>query len=113
MKVSSNGNVGKVEIAAYGNDLVSLSGTALLAEVSDRLGLTGALSRALADTRERRGDHDVGRVLRDPGLALTAAEPLDLRPLTYLGRRRSRGSPRGLHMSRAQGARGVEPDLGS
>ncbi|MDQ3643464.1 MAG: transposase, partial [Actinomycetota bacterium] len=44
LQVSSNGCVGKVEIAADGDGLVSRSGTALLAELADRLGLTRALS---------------------------------------------------------------------
>jgi hypothetical protein len=70
--MSANGRVRKVEIAADGDGLVSRSGTALLGELSDRLGLTVALSRALADTRERAGGHDPGRVLRD--LALTLAD---------------------------------------
>jgi hypothetical protein len=38
---------------------------ALLVELADRAGLTGALSEALAATRERRSAHDPGRVLRD------------------------------------------------
>ncbi|MDQ4072490.1 MAG: IS1380 family transposase [Actinomycetota bacterium] len=72
MKVSANGRVAKVEIAADGDGLVSRSGTALLAELCDRLGLTDALCEALADTRERAGGHDPGRVLRD--IALTLAD---------------------------------------
>jgi len=62
----------KVEIAADGDGLVSRSGTALIAELTDRLGLTSALSGAFAETRERAGGHDRGRVLRD--LALTLAD---------------------------------------
>jgi len=50
--------------------LVSRSGTALIAELTDRLGLTSALSEAFADTRERPGSHDRGRVLRDLALSL-------------------------------------------
>ncbi len=70
MQVSSNDRVGKVEIAADGDGLVSRAGTALLAELSDRLGLTKALSEALADTRERFGGHDPGHVVRDLALTL-------------------------------------------
>jgi hypothetical protein len=70
LKVSANGRTQKVEIAADGDGLVSRSGTALVAELSDRLGLTAALSEALADTRERAGGHDRGRVLRDLALSL-------------------------------------------
>lgn len=72
MRVTQNGCVEKVEIVADGVGLVSRSGTALIAGLSDRLGLTSALSEAFADTRERTGGHDRGRVLRD--LALTLAD---------------------------------------
>ena len=71
LQVSSNDRVGKVEIAADGEGLVSRAGTALLAELSDRLGLTRALSELLGDTRERRGGHDPGHVLRDLALTLS------------------------------------------
>ena len=72
MRVPQSDRVAKVEIAADGEGLVSRSGTALIAELSDRLGLTDGFSRALAPTRERSGGHDRGRVLRD--LALTLAD---------------------------------------
>ncbi len=70
MRVPQNDRVGKVEIAADGEGLVSRSGTALVAELADRLGLTDGFSAALASTRERAGGHDRGRVLRDLALAL-------------------------------------------
>jgi hypothetical protein len=50
--------------------LVSHAGAGLLAEAADRLGLTAALSEALGGTRERRGRHDPGRVLRDLAVML-------------------------------------------
>src|SRR3954453_6880332 len=50
--------------------LVSHAGAALLAEAADRLGLTDALSAALAPIRERRGRHDPGRVVRDLAVLL-------------------------------------------
>jgi len=59
-----------VEVTADGEGLVSRAGTALLAELADRTGLTTALSEALRDTRERRSRHDPGRVLRDLALTL-------------------------------------------
>jgi len=59
-----------VEVTADGEGLVSHAGTALLAELSDRLGLTKALSQALAATRERRSAHDPGHVVRDLALTL-------------------------------------------
>ena len=43
---------------------------ALLVELADRVGLTGAMSEALAGTRERRSAHDPGRVLRDVAVML-------------------------------------------
>jgi hypothetical protein len=59
-----------VEVTADGEGLVSHAGAALLVELADRAGLTGALSDALADTRERRSAHDPGRVLRDVAVML-------------------------------------------
>ena len=59
-----------VDVVPDGDGLVSHAGAALLAEAADRLGLTGALSRALAGMRERRGRHDPGRVVRDLAVML-------------------------------------------
>lgn len=55
----------KVEVTADGEGLVSHAGAFLLSELADRLGLTKALSAAMAPTRERRSAHDPGVVLRD------------------------------------------------
>src|ERR1039457_864511 len=63
---------GKVDVRADGIGLSSRAGTALLALMADRLGLTDGLSMVLAGTRERRGGHDPGRVLCD--LAVMAAD---------------------------------------
>ncbi len=62
--------LGTVEVTADGEGLLSHAGAALLVELSDRAGLTGALSQALAATRERRSAHDPGRVLRDVAVML-------------------------------------------
>lgn len=59
-----------VEVTADGEGLVSHAGVALLVELADRVGLTGALSEALAGSRERRSAHDRGRVLRDVAVML-------------------------------------------
>src|SRR5512132_3679046 len=59
-----------VEVTADGEGVVSHAGAALLVELSDRVGLTGELSGALAPTRERRSAHDPGRVLRDVAVML-------------------------------------------
>lgn len=60
----------RVEVTADGEGLVSHAGTALITELADRVGLTAALSRAMAPTRERRSAHDPGRVLRDLAVML-------------------------------------------
>jgi Transposase DDE domain group 1 len=68
--VKPKARLGTVEVTADGEGLVSHAGTALLAELADRSGLTDALSRALASTRERRSAHDPGRVLVDVAVML-------------------------------------------
>jgi hypothetical protein len=60
-----------VEVTADGAGLVSHAGTALLAQVADRVGLTGALSLGLAPIKQRRRGHDPGRVIRDLAVMLT------------------------------------------
>jgi hypothetical protein len=59
-----------VEVTADGEGLVSRAGVALLVELADRVGLTGALSNAMAGARERRSAHDPGRVIRDVAVML-------------------------------------------
>jgi Transposase DDE domain group 1 len=68
--VNPTARVGTVEVTADGEGLVSHAGAALLVELADRAGLTGALSDAMAPTRERRSAHDPGRVLRDVAVML-------------------------------------------
>jgi Transposase DDE domain group 1 len=68
--VKGTAALGTVEVTADGEGLVSHAGVALLVELADRAGLTGALSAALAITRERRSAHDPGRVLRDVAVML-------------------------------------------
>jgi hypothetical protein len=65
LKVKPRTSQAKVEVTADGEGLVSHAGTALLAELADRTGLTQALRDAMAPTRQRRSTHDPGRVLRD------------------------------------------------
>src|SRR4051812_47824934 len=57
-----------VEVTADGAGLVSHAGSAVLAQVADKLGLTKALSLWLGALKRRRGGHDPGRVIR--GLAV-------------------------------------------
>jgi Transposase DDE domain group 1 len=70
LKVKRTSRLGTVEVTADGEGLVSHAGVALLAELADRVGLTAAMSGALAPTRERRCRHDPGRVVRDLALML-------------------------------------------
>jgi hypothetical protein len=70
LRVKPTRRLETVDVSADGEGLVSHAGVALLAELADRSRLTGALSRALAPTRERRSRHDPGRVVRDLALML-------------------------------------------
>jgi hypothetical protein len=64
-KVNAKATGRTVEVTADGDGLVSHAGAFWLTELADRLGLTAALSEAMAPTRCRRSAHDPGRVLRD------------------------------------------------
>jgi Transposase DDE domain group 1 len=55
---------------ADGAGLVSHAGTALVAQVADKVGLTSALSARLAAVKQRRRGHDPGRVIRDLAVML-------------------------------------------
>ena len=72
MPVKASSSLGRLQVVADAEGLTSRAGTALVAGVADRVGLTAGLSNALAGLRERRSRHDPGRVLRD--LALTLAD---------------------------------------
>ena len=72
MRVKPNSAIESVQVVADAEGLTSRAGTALVAAVADRVGLTAALSEALGGLRERRSRHDPGRVVRD--LALTLAD---------------------------------------
>lgn len=63
--VKREGLIDKLVIKADGTGQVSHAGGALVAGVADRVGLTRALSAAMAPTRRRRSAHDPGVVLRD------------------------------------------------
>lgn len=69
-KVKTQTTAQTVEVRADGEGLVSHSGAYLLVELADRLGLTAALSEAMAPTRERRSAHDPGIVLRNLAVAI-------------------------------------------
>ena len=63
-------SVRTVDVQADGKGLSSRAGTALVALVADRVGLTGGLCDALGGTRERRSAHDPGRVFCDLAVML-------------------------------------------
>ena len=88
MKVQRDGRNFTVKVTADGAGLVSHAGSALLAQVADKTGLTRALSRQLAGLRQRRGGHDPGRVIRD--LAVMLADGGDC--LADLGAVRDQGA---------------------
>jgi hypothetical protein len=52
---------------------VNHAGARLLSDVADEIGLTSGLSAAMAPTKQRRGGHDRGEVLRD--LAVLRNQP--------------------------------------
>jgi Transposase DDE domain group 1 len=70
LKVMRDGRPVTVEVTADGAGLISHAGSALLAQVADRLGLTRALSLRLAGLKQRRRGHDPGRVIRDLAVML-------------------------------------------
>jgi hypothetical protein len=65
-----DGRLVTVEVMSEGAGLVSHAGSALLAQVADKLGLTRGLSLRLAAIKQRRGGHDSGRVIRDVAVML-------------------------------------------
>ena len=70
MKVMHAGRQITVNVAADGDGLVSHAGSALLAQVADKTGLTRALSLAVGEPGLRAGSHDRGRVIRDLAVML-------------------------------------------
>ncbi len=63
--VKAQTSPGKLVVTADGDGVVSHAGSTLLVGLADQVGLTGALSAAMAPTRERVSAHDPGVVLRD------------------------------------------------
>jgi len=70
LKVTHDGRQVTVEVTSDGDGLVSHAGSALLARVADKTGLTRALSMALSEPGLRAGSHDRGRVIRDLAVML-------------------------------------------
>jgi hypothetical protein len=70
MPVKASSSIERLQVVADAEGLTSRAGTALVAGVADRIGLTAGFSEALAGLRERRSRHDPGRVVRDLALSL-------------------------------------------
>ncbi len=70
MPVTAISSLERLQVVADAQGLTSRAGTALLAGVADRVGLTAGLSDALEGLRVRRSQHDPGRVVRDLALSL-------------------------------------------
>ena len=70
MKVMRDGRQVTVEVTADGSGLVSHAGSALFAQVADKVGLTRSLSLRLGQLKQRRRGHDPGRVIRDLAVML-------------------------------------------
>jgi hypothetical protein len=70
LKVTHDGRWITVDVTPDGDGLVSHAGTALLAQVADKVGLRRALSIELAVLKSRRSGHDLGRVVRDLAVML-------------------------------------------
>jgi hypothetical protein len=68
--VMRDGRPVTVDVTADGTGLVSHAGSALIARVADKLGLTAGLSLRLAVLKQRRRGHDPGRVIRDLAVML-------------------------------------------
>ena len=64
MRVKRSKACGRFEVAADGQGMTGRSGTALLAETADRIGLTAGLSRSVGGCRSWIA-HDPGKVVRD------------------------------------------------
>jgi hypothetical protein len=70
LRVMRDGRPVTVEVTSDGAGLVSHAGSALLAQVADKVALTSALSLRLAGLKQRRRGHDPGRVIRDLAVML-------------------------------------------
>lgn len=70
MQVKRTETIESLQVLADADCLTSRAGTALLAGLADRVGLTKALSGAMGGVRTRRSRHDPGRTLRDLAVML-------------------------------------------
>jgi len=65
-----SGRIRRILVTTDGTGVVSHAGAFLVSQLSDRVGLTDALSTAMAPTRRRARGHDPGHVLRDLAVML-------------------------------------------
>jgi hypothetical protein len=70
LRVMRDGRPVTVDVTSDGAGLVSHAGSALLAQVADKVGLTRALCSSLSALKQRRRGHDPGRVIRDLAVML-------------------------------------------
>ena len=70
MQVKRPETIESLQIVADADRLTSRAGSALLAGVADKVGLSKALSQAMGGVRTRRSRHDPGRTLRDLAVML-------------------------------------------
>jgi hypothetical protein len=70
LRVQDNSRLPRIDVTSDGRGIVSHAGARLLVELAERLGLTAALSKAMAPTRKRRSAHDPGTVLVDLAVML-------------------------------------------
>jgi hypothetical protein len=68
--VTHDGRRITVEVTSDEEGLVSRAGSALVARVADKVGLTRALSLRLGDLKQRQTGHDLGHVVRDLAVML-------------------------------------------
>ncbi len=103
MRVNATARIGGIQIVADGDGLTGRVGTAMVAALADRVGLTAGLSGAVAGRTQRRSPIDDGRVLRD--LAVMLVDGGDA--LTDLGALRDQPALFGAVASNATAARVV------
>lgn len=104
MKVHRSQSVRPVRVTTDGEGLVSHAGTALLAEMADRSGLTEAMSVAMGDCGISWHTHDPGVVLTH--MAVAIADGADC--LSHLGVLRNQGELFGPVASQATAWRAVQ-----
>jgi hypothetical protein len=68
--VKRNASRPNVMVTTGGQGVVAHAGARMLCDLADELGLTGALSEAMAPTKQRRRGHDRGQVLVDMAVAI-------------------------------------------